>query len=556
MNGSPARGYWIALSHCWGGIVEYVTTKKTLGTRHRGMPLDELPATFRDAVLITRSLGVQYLWIDALCIVQDSKDDDWPKEASRMRHYYLNSVLTIAAMNAENSKKGFLQKRIPRFEPINLLLKSDIIGWEGNVYIRETHPRSGLFQQAVVPSTLVTRGWTFQETCLPPRTLNFTTSGLVFECLTHEVREWLHDPITPGSELKLLIRPSSEEGHVTMQLDAGVGENQFKCDRPAVRASATSMYESWEQVVFYYSERSLTYPSDKLPAMSGVASFFSSQLPGDKYLAGLWESRLLEELCWHISNFDKVPSSRPLEYRAPSWSWASIDGQIILSHADSSQQNEDNDHEQAKVMEVYVKHDPNDPFGRALGGQLRLHGLWLLVYLDVFPEWDDEEGPGTFHFVLEESDRTETHARSDPLWVGHVQTKWLDILDPSHYSVFNSGCQSPIASSIPGQTELSDTPCSDEKPEGYEWEGEVSSWTCIPFARLDVPPTSKEFFDNTGRFCMGVLKLSDTHFLLLQPSDCFPGTFRRIGIASASWVRGRRFSEGFIKRNSHEIVIT
>jgi hypothetical protein len=88
------------------------------------------------------------------------------------------------------------------------------------------------------------------------------------------------------------------------------------------------------------------------------------------------------------------------------------------------------------------------------------------------------------------------------------------------------------------------------------WEKVAVNWTCVPFARLDIVPTREEFLGTSGKFCMGVLMFSEEHFLLLQPSIWFSGSFSRIGIASASWVCNKRFSRDYIERNTREIVIT
>ncbi|KAF2186267.1 HET-domain-containing protein [Zopfia rhizophila CBS 207.26] len=556
VSGFPTKGRWIALSHCWGGIVDYTLTKDNLNSRCHGMPLNELPATFRDAVLVTRNLNVPYLWIDAICIIQDSLDDDWPKEASRMQEYYMNSVLTISAMNAENSRKGILQKRLPRFKPLMLSLKSERLAWEGTVAIRESHPKTMSFWQRNPVSALTTRGWTLQENCLPPRTLHFTRSGLVWECLCHTVVEWLHDPEDYGAELKLLIRPYViDDENKKRMAQPGREEKAFK--NTTKQSPVNQIYASWDEIVRFYSERKLTYSSDKLPAISGIASLFSTMLRGDRYLAGLWESRLLEGLCWHICSFDNIPRSRLDNYRAPSWSWASIDGEILLNHSSDTPEHGTDTQYQAKILEAHVECEPHNAFGKVKGGFLRLRGLWLPVYLDMFPEWDEEEGTGTFHFVLQEMDHNGGNQQQTPmhldLWEGHVRTQWLDILDPSHYSCLNSRQVSPESASLLEGAENSDE-CSTDG--NITWEKDAANWTCVPFARLDIAPTKEEFLGVSKQFRMGVMMLSESYFLLLQPNKHSPDTFTRIGIASASWVRGRRFSNEYIEKNTRVIVIT
>lgn len=91
------RAQYVTLSHCWGDTSTILTTTKdTIEQRRRNIPFSELPRTFQDAVQITRALGLRYLWIDSLCIIQDDKDD-WQFESAKMAEIYLGSCLTIAA---------------------------------------------------------------------------------------------------------------------------------------------------------------------------------------------------------------------------------------------------------------------------------------------------------------------------------------------------------------------------------------------------------------------------------------------------------------------------
>ncbi|KAF8851703.1 HET-domain-containing protein [Acephala macrosclerotiorum] len=107
-NAQP--GKYVALSHCWGGSLPLNTITSTLPSRQAGIPFSEFPKTFQDAVTITKRLGFQYLWIDSLCIIQDSKSD-WAAEAARMGMVYKHSTLTISANIAGNPHVGILQSR-------------------------------------------------------------------------------------------------------------------------------------------------------------------------------------------------------------------------------------------------------------------------------------------------------------------------------------------------------------------------------------------------------------------------------------------------------------
>jgi hypothetical protein len=518
------------------------------------MSMNELPATFRDAILVTRNLNIQYIWIDAICIIQDSLDEDWPKEASHMREYYMNSVLTISAMNAENSKKGILQKRLPCFQPLPLSLKSEQLDWEGSLAIRESHPKTLDFWKRRPVSALTTRGWTFQESCLPPRTLHFTSSGLVWECLCHTAVEWLHEPFDHQSEFKSLVRPSPVDNSNNEEKDQLL-EPKTDCGENAMEGVDKRIFDSWDELIHFYSERKLTYASDKLSAISGIASMFSTLLPGDQYLAGLWKSKLLEGLCWHLCSCANISPSRPGKYRAPSWSWASIDGGIILDHDTPTHNRVGYDKYRAKILEARVDCESHNAFGQVSGGILRLCGLWLPIYLDEFPEWHAEEGPGTFYFVLQEIDRDNDQLENfthHDLWKGHVKTQSLNILHPSYYSCLNSQRASPETSSISEDAEYSDDHSTDEEDR---WRKDAPNWTCVPFARLDIVPKSEGFLGESGQFCIGVLMLSESCFLLLQPNKHSPETYSRIGIADASWIQGRLFSDEYIEKNTREIVV-
>lgn len=101
------RGSWISLSHCWGHISRFVTDSQNLEWRQKSISLEDMPPTFRDAIIATRRLGQRYLWIDFLYILQDSRKD-WAEESVRMGGYYKFGTLTIAPDTASDDHQGFL----------------------------------------------------------------------------------------------------------------------------------------------------------------------------------------------------------------------------------------------------------------------------------------------------------------------------------------------------------------------------------------------------------------------------------------------------------------
>lgn len=101
---------YAALSHCWGALATFTTTISNLATHQDNIDFMYLPRSFQDAVTVTRIMGLEYLWIDSLCIIQDS-EDDWAAESARMGQVFQNATFTIAADSAKNSHEGFLHPR-------------------------------------------------------------------------------------------------------------------------------------------------------------------------------------------------------------------------------------------------------------------------------------------------------------------------------------------------------------------------------------------------------------------------------------------------------------
>lgn len=165
---------YIALSHCWGQLSDdqrFCTYESNLDQRMADISYDRLPPTFRDAVNVTRALGVRYLWIDSLCIIQQNAAD-WANEAGRMEDVFSNAHYTIAASSASSSLVGFLGSRMPR-DAIGVTTPS------GPVYLAEAIDD---FATDVEKSILSTRGWVFQERALSRRTIYFTSKQVYWEC--------------------------------------------------------------------------------------------------------------------------------------------------------------------------------------------------------------------------------------------------------------------------------------------------------------------------------------------------------------------------------------
>jgi len=313
------HGNYIALSHCWGGQVPLTTTSDTLSERKRCISLAALPRTFRDAVMISRQLGIRYLWIDSLCILQDSKTD-WEKESAVMGDVYGQSYLTIAARGAANAETGCF---IPRKEePPTCCLEyhSTDDSIRGKMYIRD--PAFEL--ERIDESPLDERGWVFQERILSPRILYYGSQQLYWECNNATLRQ-------DGKYRDVIIDDVRlDDGSKQSWDPAGVrtpkyfrDTDQQKLEMNGISAERLECLRHWYCITEQYARRKLTFASDRLPAIAGIAKQFQHRT-GYTYVAGLWKEDLMAGLLWYRRTAEDAPTSLKL----PSWSWARFGGEV------------------------------------------------------------------------------------------------------------------------------------------------------------------------------------------------------------------------------------
>ena len=302
-NCLPPRNIpYIALSYRWGNTNKLTTTIKTLQDHKRCISFSEMPRTLQDAVIVTRRLGLRFLWVDALCIVQDDKSD-WLQEAGNMGNIYMHSYCTIAAHAAQHADHGFLEQALatPRMVQVGQLLITQ--GSDKKLHIEE--------------SDLSKRGWVLQERLLSPRIVHFANDGAIyFESGAgfHLVQDRFdathnHHLRSPGirSMVQHLIRGDQEILDSVTRL-----------------AISDQIYYDWYDIVQHYSRCSLTRPGDKLPALTGIIRQIQT-FTKDKCYMGVWQSKVPYCLLWLR---EKETLEAPPGYRAPSWSWAAYDGEI------------------------------------------------------------------------------------------------------------------------------------------------------------------------------------------------------------------------------------
>ncbi|KAK8045436.1 hypothetical protein PG993_005460 [Apiospora rasikravindrae] len=283
---------YATLSYCWGHADFTMLTLESLAAFQKDICLSDLPKTLKDAIFITRKLGLDYIWIDALCIIQRQEDhSDWLCESSRMRSIYGGSHVNIAASSATDVTQGCFG------EPTGYIggVKVPITTREGSYW--RIFSDSELLHTAS-SSNLLKRAWAFQERLLSPRTIHFGEHGALWECRSDTLSSHLPDGFDDLFYRSKLVCPEDEEWE-------------------------------WNEIVQSYTPAQLTVGSDRLPALAGVARRHS-ELTKDQYIAGMWRRTLVDQLTWMSAYFyrgDLNRHTRP-SWRAPTWSWVSVDGPV------------------------------------------------------------------------------------------------------------------------------------------------------------------------------------------------------------------------------------
>ncbi|GKU05145.1 hypothetical protein FLAG1_11738 [Fusarium langsethiae] len=395
--GDKKYGSYVTLSYCWGSDPTFHvrTTHSSLPSHLDSIDVDSLPQTHKDAIKITRHVGVRFLWIDSLCICQDDSED-WARESAAMQQVYAGAYLSIAADNASGSEEGFLARPDRRYIPVTIktlgeagdddsIGVNDVAGYAFQVPpVKAYHNRAWMIFNK---EPLTKRGWAMQERLLPIRALHFGNDQMFFECNCHLLSE-------DGVEVKgrwNSLYPLKEKG--------------FKDIARRSRVSAT--HQLWYLILEDFFHRMVTVKSDRLPAISGLATMFQSKLTDEmvsisgsgnvQYVAGLWSNALVEGLGWSAlgKKEDKVlPDKKPLpgseDYIAPTWSPASFDdvsahGMTMPGWVDV-----------ATILDFSVTPKTmHNPFGEVIDGWIRTRGPTIKLSLSELPD-EDQEKLGTW----------------------------------------------------------------------------------------------------------------------------------------------------------------
>ncbi|KAI1768517.1 heterokaryon incompatibility protein-domain-containing protein [Hypoxylon sp. FL1150] len=300
------KGRYTTLSHRWGIGETFKLTTGNATKMNDNIPWDSIPRTYQDAIKVTRGLGVDYIWIDSLCIIQDNLED-WKRESIRMRTVYGHSYLNIAACHALDSNGGLFSS-----SPLPQLFPALPVPGSTGVYIRNqphmTHADYGSNYWSD-SQPLLGRGWVLQERLLSPRVVYYDGEELKWECGAAK------DCQCGG----MVVISNFKSDYTAALLEQG--------------GSPAPLPFAWMRIAERYSHLRLTYDADRAVALAGIAGQALKSGRGGRYLAGVWERGLAHQLCWEISDTHRKP--RPEEgvpYLAPSWSWLSVFGRVHYSN--------------------------------------------------------------------------------------------------------------------------------------------------------------------------------------------------------------------------------
>ncbi|KAH8807774.1 heterokaryon incompatibility protein-domain-containing protein [Xylogone sp. PMI_703] len=349
LNTAGKKGRYVTLSYCWGGSSHGELIQSNLNEYIQSLKVDALPQTIRDAIEVTKSIAVPYLWVDALCIIQDS-DDDKRHEIAMMQQIYKESFITIVAACSEHVGQGFLHTRpIPlELYTIPFRLAESLFGTMSVQDLDEIE-----YDESSEP--INKRAWTLQESLLPCRYLIYSSHTLQWRCKSG-VQNF-------GNSLHIV---SYAERNQYSQSLYTLSTQDFDAEQALKR---------WLRLVTIYSQRSVSLPHDKLNAISAVATEFSSLL--GSYIAGVWQLSLLWQLTWVTSSSwnPRAGNTRPKVYRAPSWSWASVDGDLSFEDNLLEADNEEYLYRCNVISCETESKSVQFPFGEVLSGSLKLRGV-------------------------------------------------------------------------------------------------------------------------------------------------------------------------------------
>ncbi|KAF5707161.1 heterokaryon incompatibility protein [Fusarium mundagurra] len=362
-----------------------------MGEFFNGHPISKLPKTLQDAVRICRNLGFKFIWIDALCIVQDD-ENDWKEQSALMADIYRYSSLNLCAADSAGCGSGVVEMAAPHvMEIASATTQSTDTGFRESVVLVGGPISTGVAVIDVGRCGLLSRGWVFQEGLCSPRGLYVSRRhGLWWDCGT------MIDMI--DSHVSIL---TGDTGHA---FKPRTERRSFSSLTNLPRHHSMSVQDfsfTWYDWMRVYTLRYLTRKTDRLPAVAGMASYVAS-LSGMKYKAGLWEEDILRGLMWRRysaghAHAERVPGG------APTWSWASITGPVYYNkfftmRVDHRGKIDHRAELDLDIMDTAVEEERADSFGNVRRGEIKAsgvlkHAATMLLRGKWKPKWEFDVQP-------------------------------------------------------------------------------------------------------------------------------------------------------------------
>ncbi|KAL1603558.1 hypothetical protein SLS60_005146 [Paraconiothyrium brasiliense] len=552
------RGRYTALSYVWGSQISatkgsnLTTTTANLARHKKHIPWHSIPKTIQDAMTTTLAIGLRYIWVDALAILQDDVED-WARESGRMAEVYANATLTVAATSTEHAQEGMFKPRQAASKCIQVWpLAAPTVPSHSSKTVKimaRCHLYEGIYN---LP--LQRRAWTLQEHVLSRRVVQYTSGQLVWHCRSAraiESRRVLQSsfryPGTASEAFKPIVLKFSPNDDASRTLE----------QRKDI------LLALWDDLVHHFSERRLTQAQDKLPAMSGLAKHIQTLGNGllGRYLAGMWETELVYALTWTTkatfsSMKGNVAPHKPRSYRAPSWSWASVDGPIDPPWKDSLLKDAGR---RCHVVDVHCELSTGDPTGKLRSAYLILRGRCVEGTLSkrrctTFKFEDTSSSMSSADGVLE-LDRIIEKCRD-------VYTDELDIeVVREQTSVAGGGDAAPTPS--PAQTDSQEKSRDSHSAASrlLRWSRSFSRAKSLSSEHKPAPEdvrtssdidaetfASKPAFQHVYSlkvrcFFLGIERearqknFGEATALLLVPSTTVPGAFERVGLCQGMLLR-------------------
>nr|XP_036578630.1 heterokaryon incompatibility protein [Colletotrichum truncatum]KAF6785925.1 heterokaryon incompatibility protein [Colletotrichum truncatum] len=289
---------YIALSHCWGQLQKH---ERFCLYRENHTQLQEhiefncLPKTFQDAITVTRGLGIDYIWIDTLCIIQDDKDD-WENESTKMEEVFSEAYCTISAASAKSSLDGFLSDRPPR-QSVHLQVKGS-----PDLYVC---PHIDDFHQDVELAEINRRGWVLQERALSRRSIYFTPNQVYWEC---------------GDGIRCETLGRLYNSKAAFLGDANFPQSALDYYRDGRQLLIQDLYERYSALAF-------TMASDRAVAILGLQTRLARALK-TQAAHGSFEKYFARSILWKRNQPADMTTIVQSTWTVPTWSWFSKSGKI------------------------------------------------------------------------------------------------------------------------------------------------------------------------------------------------------------------------------------